>query len=89
LVKWEEKNRLGTIERHSNVLVWYALPEFGILFVKEDVFRTLGRNIEVWSIDSEALKEWRSNEVRGVRLYRGERTKFKFSLRREAEEVFR
>jgi len=67
---------------------YYTLPEFGSLFVKEDVFRTLSRSIEVWSINSEALKEWRSNEVRGVRLYRGERAKFKFSLRREAEKVF-
>lgn len=66
----------------------YTLPEFGILFVKQDIFRVLSRNIEVGAINPEALKEWRSNEVRGIRSYRGERAKFKFGIRREVEKVF-
>lgn len=44
-------------------------PELTVLIAKKNICRTLGRNIEVRSINSEALKERRSNEVRSVRFY--------------------
>lgn len=59
------------------------------MFGKEDICRSLGRSKEIWSIDSEALKEWGCNEMGGIGFDRGERAKLELSIRGEAEDAVR